>query len=98
MNSYDHEIKAKESELSTLKSKLKLVESQVGTISDDKQDLIDKISCLRDDITSLSETKEWFQKQLHSAQEARYAVVVDHLYCGLHEKFNSIYLNVRNVR
>lgn len=72
VNSYNHEIKAKESELVTLKSRLKLLETQVGTISDDKQDLIDKISCLQDDITSLSETKDWFQTQLHSAQEARY--------------------------
>lgn len=48
-----------------------MLESQLGNVSEDKQSNIDKISSLQDDVRSLTETKEWYQTQLHSAQETR---------------------------
>lgn len=71
MTTFGQQLKEKESDLSHVSSKLKLLESQLGSVSDDKQTSIDKISSLHDDVKSLTETKEWYQTQLHSAQETR---------------------------
>ena len=72
MTTFGQQLKEKESDLAHASSKLKLLESQLGNESEDKQSSIDKISSLQDDVKSLSDTKEWYQTQLHSAQETRY--------------------------
>ena len=64
-------MKDKDLQLYNVSSSLRALQSQMTNISDDKQTNIDKISSLQDDIASLTETKEWYQQQLHSAQELR---------------------------
>jgi len=71
ITSFGQQIKDKDLELFNVGNNLRTLELQVGSISDDKQTNLDKISSLQDDVTSLTETKEWYQQQLHSAQELR---------------------------
>ena len=71
ITSFGQQIKVKDMELFNVSATLKSLQSQMSNISDDKQANLDKISSLQDDVTSLTETKDWYQQQLHSAQELR---------------------------
>ena len=65
------ENKEKEAELVQLRSQLAALTKQVSSDSSDRQVHADRINSLTDDIKSLTDTKDWYQQQLHSAQETR---------------------------
>jgi chromosome segregation ATPase len=69
--SLTEEVKNKDLEMVKLRSELNSRERRLGGLSDERQADLDKINSLTDDVTSLTETKDWYQTQLHSAQETR---------------------------
>jgi len=53
-------------------SRIKALEGRLESLTDSTRSDEDRVSALQDDITSLTQTKDWYQEQLHTAQENRW--------------------------